>query len=89
MVEIHKSVARPELFLELFAGHQLAASFDKQLQNLKRLFAELQLQAVLVQLTRKQIQLEGPKVGDGEGLVLGHGGFPGTENDVPALGTET
>ena len=79
MIEIHKRVTRPELGVQLFAAHQLAASFQEQLQDLKGLFAELQLQTVLAQLTRNQIQLERPKVCDGGGLVFGHGGYPGTQ----------
>ncbi len=49
VLEIDKRLRRPELFAEHFTADDVAGPVQQQIENLKRLRADLQLQAMLVE----------------------------------------
>src|SRR5712692_7873593 len=57
-VEVHEGIRRPELLLEFFSRDDLTRMLQQQRQDVKRLVLKLDLQAVLAQLARTQIELE-------------------------------
>src|SRR5262249_4344834 len=56
-IEVDKSVGRPKFLAEFFAGDQVARMCKQESEYLKGLVLELQADAVLVQLTRTQIDI--------------------------------
>src|SRR5215475_10889782 len=58
VVEINKSILRPEFLPQLFTCHDLARVLKQDGENLKRLFLEPNLSALLAQLSRTKIQLK-------------------------------
>src|SRR6185503_16670209 len=70
-VEIHEGVGGPELLPELLARHDVARVREEQEEDLERLVGEPGLQALLAQLARLDIQLEGSEANDPLSLVEG------------------
>jgi len=59
LVEIGEGARRPKLLAELLAGDDFAGMSDEEGEDLKGLFLQLHLDAVLVELTGPRIQNEG------------------------------
>ena len=49
VIEVNKGVARPETFAKVFAGDEIAGSFEKDRENLPRLVLEANAGAVLTE----------------------------------------
>jgi hypothetical protein len=60
-IEIDKCVGRPELFLEFAARYYFARVCQQEQENLERLVPEFDLQTLLAQFARTQIDFEYPK----------------------------
>src|SRR6266849_1628029 len=58
VVEIHKSIRRPELPSEFLARDQVAGTLQKNSQHLDGLTLQAQLDATFSQLSRLEIQFE-------------------------------
>jgi hypothetical protein len=61
VVEIHKSVCGPKVFLKFLASYDLAGMLKEHRQNLEGLFLKPNSQAVLAQLACLKIQFEYPE----------------------------
>src|SRR6266446_4195607 len=58
MVKIDKGVGGPDSLLQFFAGDDLTRLFQQDLQNLKRLFLELELDPFLTQFSGPKVYFE-------------------------------
>jgi len=58
VLEIHERVGGPELLLKLFAGNDVAPVFHQNLKHVKRLGAQLQPDAVAIELARPGAQFK-------------------------------
>ncbi len=61
MIEVNKCVRWPQVFLKFFAGNHLTGVLQQHRKDLKWLFLEAHLHAVLAQFTRSKIRLENTK----------------------------
>jgi hypothetical protein len=59
VVEIDEGVGWPESAAQFFSRNYLAGMLDQHVQDLERLFLELQLDSILAQLARRNVYLEG------------------------------
>ncbi len=59
LFEIDEGVVRPEPFPELFARYQFSRVFQQHRQHVDGMAAELESLAVVIQLPRVEIELEG------------------------------
>ena len=79
VVEVNKSVIRPEFFAEFLPGYHLSRAFQKKRQNLKGLFLQTNSGAVLSQFPCGEVCLEDPKTdnpGSRVGRRRGHAAMP-------------
>ena len=84
MLEIHKGVGGPELLVQFLARDDLAGMREQHRQDLKGLFLDFDLQAVLAQLGGAKVNLEGPEVNDvGDESRVRHGPPPGVGRSLP------
>ena len=65
VLEIDECLRRPQSLPQLLAGHEVAGTIEKRLENLKRLLGEIDPDAGLPQFARAQIQLERAKADEG------------------------
>src|SRR5216683_570474 len=59
VIEIDKSVAWPKALTQFVAGNDFARLFEKDGQNLKRLFGKLEAQTMLAQFEGFKVKIEG------------------------------
>jgi hypothetical protein len=71
VVEVDEGVGRPEFLLQLFARDHLAGALQQQRQDLKWLLLQAQLDSVLAQFARVEIELKHSKARD-SGAILRH-----------------
>ena len=82
VIEIDEGVSRPDLPLQLFAGHDLASVLHQDLEDLQRLASQAQLHTAFSQLSRTSVELvviETKCAADGRG---GHGRLPKTRKTL-------
>src|SRR5437867_1888690 len=68
-IKIHERVGWPELFPQLFAGDHFPRMFQKQRENLERLFLQLDSHAVLAKLDGLEIDFKSAKTPGSEGTL--------------------
>jgi hypothetical protein len=61
VIEVDEGVDGPEPFTHRLASDDLPWAFEEHCQQLKRLFLQLELDAVAAKLSRLEIGLEGPE----------------------------
>src|SRR4029077_9934544 len=61
-VEVHEGVGGPDPLPQLFTRDRLAGSFEKKLKQLEGLVLQLDLHALLAQLSHAGVKFENPKV---------------------------
>src|SRR5205807_6311664 len=66
-IKIHKRVRRPKLSPQLFAGHHFPGMFQKERENLERLFLQFDAHAVLAQLGGLEIDFKNTKTPGSKG----------------------
>jgi hypothetical protein len=69
VLEVHKSVRRPELRLHFLTGDEFAGIFEEHGQDLKRPAGEAELAAVLPELVRVEIHFVGAEARVLRGLI--------------------
>src|SRR5579862_3567440 len=57
VIKIDEGVRRPDLPLQLFAGHDLAGVLDQDGEHLQRLASQAQLHTAFSQLSRTSVEL--------------------------------
>ena len=61
-VEVDERLGRPQPALQLIPRDQVAWPFQQRGEDLERLVGEADLQALVAQLTRAGVEVEGPEV---------------------------
>jgi len=70
VIEVHESVRRPQLFLQLFASYHLASSLQQHRQDLEGLFLQPDAQAMFAQFSSAKIHLKNSETESAVGLMV-------------------
>jgi hypothetical protein len=68
-IEVHERMRRPKLLAQLFAGHHFPGMFQKEGEDLERLFLQFNAHAVLAQLGGAKVYFKDPKTPGSEGTL--------------------